>query len=120
MGKILAAQIRGRLGDPRRFTSLGAADLLGRFHVDEGLQQELHRLAHEVEISAEAQGVKQFGQGGLIKGHRGRLLRDPGLEHAEDLAMAPSRLPPSAAGSIDLQCMCPITRVSPRGCVAKR
>ena len=68
---------------------VGGADHLRRLQVNEGLQHELHRLPHEVEVSAGAQGVEKVGQGRLVEGHRGVLLRDPGKEHAEDPAVAP-------------------------------
>jgi len=48
----------------------GGADLLAGLQVDEGLEDELHRLAHEVEVSAGAERVEQVGQGRLVKGHR--------------------------------------------------
>ena len=54
------------------------ADHLRQLQVDEGLQHELHGLAHEVEVSAGAEGVEKVGQGRLVKGHRGVLLREPG------------------------------------------
>ena len=53
------------------FVAAGA-DVLGRFQLDERLQHELHRLAHEVQVAAGAQRVEQLGQGRLIEGHRGR------------------------------------------------
>ena len=50
----------------------GGADHLGGLQVDEGLEHELHRLAHEVQVAARAEGVEKFGQGRLVEGHRGR------------------------------------------------
>jgi hypothetical protein len=52
--------------------------VLGRFELDQLLQHELHRVAHEVDVAARAQRVEQLGQGRLVKGHRGVLLREPG------------------------------------------
>ena len=56
----------------------GRADHLGCFELDELLEHELHRLADEIDVTAGAERVEQFGQGRLIKGHRGVLLREPG------------------------------------------
>jgi hypothetical protein len=42
-----------------------------------GLQHELHGLPQEVQIPARAQRVEQVGEGRLVEGHRGDLLREP-------------------------------------------
>ena len=49
----------------------------------------------EVDVAAGAQRVEQLGQGRLVEGHRGVLLREPGQEHVEDHAMAPPAGGPS-------------------------
>ena len=63
--------------------------MLVGFQLDQRLQHQLHRLAHEVDVAAGAQRVEQLGQGRLVEGHRGVLLRDPWSEHAEDHTVAP-------------------------------
>src|SRR5919109_1229414 len=54
-----------RLRDPA-----GGADLLGRFGVDQRLQDELDALADHVDVAASAERVEQFGHVKLAKGHR--------------------------------------------------
>jgi hypothetical protein len=86
-GQLDVAGLRGQQPRPAA-VAMGAAgvvafiapgaDDLGGFEVDQRLQHELHRLAHEVEISARTQCVEQVGQGRLVEGHRGVLLREPG------------------------------------------
>jgi hypothetical protein len=49
----------------------GSTDLLGGLQVDEGLEHELHRLAHEVQVAAGAERVQKLGKGRLVEGHRG-------------------------------------------------
>ncbi len=49
----------------------GSTDLVGGLQVDEGLQHQLHGLAHEVEVAAGAERIEEFGQCRLVKGHRG-------------------------------------------------
>ncbi len=65
------------------------ADGLVSLGFDQGLQHQAHGLSQHVEVPAGAQGVEQVGQGRLVEGHRFGLLRDSGLEHVEDHAMAP-------------------------------
>ena len=50
------------------------ADLLGRLQVDQRLQHELHGFTHDVEVSAGAERVEEFGKGRLVEGDRGLLL----------------------------------------------
>ena len=52
----------------------GGADLLGGFGVDQRLERLLGELADEVGAVADAERVKQFGQGGIGQGHRCGLL----------------------------------------------
>jgi hypothetical protein len=50
------------------------ADHLGRFGVDQCLQDHGQPLADDVEITAGAQRVQQISNGRLVQGHRGGLL----------------------------------------------
>jgi hypothetical protein len=52
----------------------GGPDRLGRLEFDELLQDKRHRLAHDIDTAAGADGVEQLGQGRLWKGHRCLLV----------------------------------------------
>jgi hypothetical protein len=50
------------------------ADERGCFGIDEGLEDHLHALADQVDVTAGAQRVEQLGQVKLVEGHRVDLL----------------------------------------------
>ena len=57
----------------RAFVGLGA-DHLGGFGLDEGLIEELHELAHQIEIGSIAKCVEQLGWVKIVVGHRSFLF----------------------------------------------
>ena len=92
-----AVAVRGALGGT---LVAPGADALGGLEVDEGLEDELHGAADDVDVAAGGDRFQQFVEGRLVKGHRvASPLREPGKEHAEVHAMALFRGGPSKAAS---------------------
>ena len=81
------AAVAPRSPRDRALVRLGA-DVLSGFLVDQGLVEERHHLAHEIEIGALMQSIGERGQVKLFVGHRSISLSCLVQGHAENAPMA--------------------------------
>ena len=77
---------------PRAFGAMAlvrlGADVVGGLLIDQGLIEEGHHLAHQIEIGALVDSIRERGQVKLLMGHRSISLSCLLQGHAENAPMA--------------------------------